>query len=733
MKTPLFSILTPVIFLLVFHGSFLQAQRSAPVAVNDTVDITPGIPVTANILANDTIPAGDSVGIVFTAPGIAFLTSTINPDKTVTFVLNHWGYSGYMPKGYKIRDYTLNVFSNLGLVVFRIHDNSFKFIDINNVKAIFNASSLHFFRDSAEYEVPKGSGKTSIFSNSVWIGGNDASNQLHFAGERYRQGASGQAGTKHDYWAGPVSDSTAYNAAQDTLWNYIWKINRSEIEYHRNHYWEPGYVTPPDILNWPAHGSVALGQAFHLAPFSDRNADGLYEPWDGDYPEIRGDQALFFIYNDDHGYHSESTGEKLKVEIHGMAYAFDRPNDTAFKNTVFLHLKFINRSQNTYTGTWIGVFTDIDLGYSNDDYVGCDPERGMYYGYNGTPVDGTGQSYAYGANPPVQAVVILGGPTKDADGYDNPSFRGSTLNGPSFKGDCGIVNLNGTVINMKYGPGEIYEAPFLVSSDAINGVKFGDGIIDNERYGLRRFVYHNNSNSGVPAYMTDPIYAPEYYQFMQGIWKDNSKMVYGGNGHTMAGGYGPECDFMFPGLTDTCDWGIAGSPPNGPKDWTEKTAGNNPQDRRGLGSTGPFTFKPGDVQEVDIAFAWARNYDPLDTTGSLNKLNAVVDTIRKSFFANSVPGGGPIYGINNQNKTNSPGLKIYPNPAKDRIFIDFPSGITGNVEISLHSGMGQSVYSKNSPSPAVHQIDVANIPPGVYLLKVQSGSKVWMNKVVVSK
>ncbi len=32
---------------------------------------------------------------------------------------------------------------------------------------------------------------------------------------------------------------------------------------------------------------------------------------------------------------------------------------------------------------------------------------------------------------------------------------------------------------------------------AINGVNFGDGIVDNERFGMRRFVYHNNDNSVV--------------------------------------------------------------------------------------------------------------------------------------------------------------------------------------------------------------------------------------------
>ncbi|MEI6434107.1 MAG: T9SS type A sorting domain-containing protein [Bacteroidota bacterium] len=734
MKTQVILLALVSLLIFLFQGFAVRAQRAVPIPVNDTVDITPYIPVTVNILANDTIPAGDSVGIVFVPGGVGSVTSTINTGGNVTFILKRWGYSGPLIRKYKIRDYTQGLLSDTASVIFNVHDQSFAYLDINNVSARFSSSGLHFFEENAEYEVPKGSGKTSIFDNSLWVGGIDAGNLLHFAGERYRQGANGgPAWTRQDYWAGPVSDSAAYNIYQDTVWNYIWKINRSEIEYHRNHYWEPGYEPIKNILTWPAHGNTALGQAALLAPFSDRNANGLYEPWDGDYPEIRGDQALFFIYNDDHGYHAESAGEKLKVEIHGMAYAFDRPNDTAFKNTTFLHCKVINRSQNTYTGTWFGVFTDIDLGYANDDYVGCDPERGMYYGYNGTPVDGTGQSYAYGANPPAQAVVILGGPTMDMDGYDNPSFRGSSLYGPSFKGSCDIVYLNGAIINMNYGPGEVNQAPFLVRSDAINGIKFGDGITDNERYGMRRFVYHNNSNSGVPSYMTDPVYAPEYYQIMQGIWKDNSKMIYGGNGHFAAGGFGPECDFMFPGLTDTCDWGINGQPPNGPKEWTERTAKNNPQDRRGTASTGPFTFKPGDVQEIDIAFAWARNYNPVDSTGSLNKLNAVVDTIRKAFNTNSVPGGSPFYGINDREKKNSQRLKIYPNPANDVIFVEIPGRSNGEIEISLLSNMGKILYSKTSPSRQVHQIDVAKFPPGFYLIQVKSGANVWIDKALISK
>ena len=728
-KTTLF------LFLLfcLLTAAVAKAQRSTLDAVNDSASIYPGIPLTLNLLANDTIPAGDSVKIIMIGAGSSsVVTSTINPGGNVTFLMSQWGYSGNQVKFYKIRDYTLAKESDTASVVLNLRDESFGYLDINNVRARFNSSGLHFFHDSAQYEVPKGSGKSSLFANSLWIGGLDATDSLHFAGERYRQGpSSGNAWTHQDYWAGPVSDTAYYNIYQDTVWNYIWKINRTEILYHRNHCWDPGYVAIHNILTWPGNGNVAMGQAQKLAPFSDRNGNGIYEPYDGDYPEIRGDQALFFIYNDDHGLHAESSGGKLRMEIHGMAYAFDQPDDTAFKNTVFLHYKIINRSQNTYHGTYMGIFADIDLGYSNDDYLGCDVNRGMFYGYNGNPVDGTGQPWAYGANPPIQAVVILAGPKIDPDGFDNPSFQGNSLNGPSFNGSCNIVFYNGTLLKMGYGPNGTDSAMFLVKSDAINGMNFGDGITDNERLGMQRFLYHNNSNSGVPGYMTDPAYAPDYYRFMQGIWRDNSKMIYGGNGHYTAGGYGPDCNFMFPGLTDICNWGTDGQPPNGPKLWTEKTAMNNPQDRRGVSSTGPITFHPGDVQEVDVAFAWARDYQSPDST--LNKLNTVVDSIRRHYIENRAPAGGLFYGINDRDQDKPSKLKIYPNPAKDNIFVEIPSGIDEELNLSLISTLGKTVYLKTFSAKTTLQIGVSGIPAGLYLLHIKTGTHVWVEKMLLMK
>ena len=36
----------------------------------------------------------------------------------------------------------------------------------------------------------------------------------------------------------------------------------------------------------------------------------------------------------------------------------------------------------------------------------------------------------------------------------------------------------------------------LMKTRRLNGIGFGDGIIDNERFGMRRFLYYSNTTNG---------------------------------------------------------------------------------------------------------------------------------------------------------------------------------------------------------------------------------------------
>lgn len=546
----------------------------------------------------------------------------------------------------------------------------FKYIDINNVRARINTGGdMWWDFEVGDYEIPKGSGKTSMFSAALWLGGKDVNNQLKLAAQRYRQGPDFNGGV--DYYTGPLTTDGSAAVSQETCEAYdkMYNITRKEVEEFVAK-WDkpeqyPEYNPPRSIMEYPAHGDISKGQSFYLAPFFDRNGDGEYQPSQGDYPYydfdnslcntqtptmeeqqsgsalipntsvladqvLKGDETLWWVFNDKGNTHDETQGTPIGVEIRAQAFGF-ATNDE-LNNMTFYSYEIINRSTFTLTDTYFSQWVDTDLGYAYDDYVGCDVERGLGYCYNGTPVDGTGQPFAYGENPPAIGVDFFQGPYLDDDGYDNPSFKGEGVEGPSYFGDCNIVADDNTVKQLSYGENGDSTGMFRVLDEAINGVNFGDGIVDNERYGMRRFVYHNNVGT-VPGYMTDPDYAVEYYNFLRGIWKDGEKMKYGGNAHENPGGaYGPACDFMFPGTSDPCNWGTRGEPLGGPQNWTEETAGNDPYDRRFMQSAGPFTLEPGAVNYITVGIPWARA-DRGGPFASVEKLK-VADDKAQALFEN---------------------------------------------------------------------------------------------------
>lgn len=257
------------------------------------------------------------------------------------------------------------------------------------------------------WEVPVGSGKQTIFQHSLWFGGLDADDSLHLAAYRY-----GQIG--RDFWSGPLKTTDATIDMMTVLkYHHIWNLSREEVDYFIAHHGEAGYEAPEDILTWPAHG---VGDFAHdLAPFVDVDGDGNYNPEAGDYPDIKGDQCLFFIFNDGFKEHGESQGKQIGLEVHAMAYAYNTPNDEALNNTVFFNYQFFNRSVNDYHDVYLGLWTDWDIGYMFDDYVGCDVQRNSCFGYNGFPVDGNNGPEAYGDNPPVQVLTVLAGPYTNAN------------------------------------------------------------------------------------------------------------------------------------------------------------------------------------------------------------------------------------------------------------------------------------------------------------------------------
>ena len=156
-------------------------------------------------------------------------------------------------------------------------------LNINNINANVYSNGTLF--DGA-FEVPAGSFKNSIYLSSFWIGGKDSTGQLHIASQVY-----GQAG--NDLFYGPIA--TNYSDPSYLLHDAVYKINRTTINDHILNYQNSGYIVPNELSRWPGNGNVANGEAASLAPYADINLNGTYDPANGDYPLIRGDQAIYFM------------------------------------------------------------------------------------------------------------------------------------------------------------------------------------------------------------------------------------------------------------------------------------------------------------------------------------------------------------------------------------------------------------------------------------------------------
>jgi len=169
-----------------------------------------------------------------------------------------------------------------------------------------------------------------------------------------------------------------------------------------------------------------------FAPFKDINGDGIYNPQDGDYPDIKGDQSIWWMYNDMGNEHEVTGGEQLGVEVGVLAYAFNSTTPPSLDNTTFYEYTIVNRSTELISDYYIGIFADVDLGCWNDDYVGCDVSRQMGYVYNGDAedeVDCTGNGY--GTEIPMLGIQMLQTPT---DLLGNPTPLSSFI---VYKNDFG--------------------------------------------------------------------------------------------------------------------------------------------------------------------------------------------------------------------------------------------------------------------------------------------------------
>ncbi len=459
---------------------------------------------------------------------------------------------------------------------------------INNVRARLLTGGDVWWDGQGEagYVVPKqtpGSGVpevSSIFTASIWLGGYDPSGNLKIAAGAYRNGT--------DFYPGPLNPDTGLtDLEQCNEWDRFFTIYGSEVEEAINLYDQ--CVNNPNcqlsiedfadnIRYWPAVGNEEFANFYGfelpfndqgLASFHDEDRDGLYNPLMGDFPtiDIKGcgtdaredaaklvpDEMIFWIFNDAGGPHTLSNGNAIKMEVQVQSFGYttnDELNDMTFQR-----YKLINRADVDLRDTYFAMWVDPDLGCAEDDYIGCDVERSLMYVYNEDVLDGdNGCDCSSNPNTYCDKVPILG----------VDYFRGPL--GPKRIN----IDQNGDTI--------LTNPPIGGSFDTLIEL------------GMSSFMYNNNASIGnPPPQTTDPDEDFEYYNILQGLWRDGTAVTFGGSGFNL--GSTDSTRFVFPDAPNSDGWSMC-------------TADLPFGDRRTIQASGPFLLTPGAVNELIIGVPW---------------------------------------------------------------------------------------------------------------------------------
>lgn len=460
----------------------------------------------------------------------------------------------------------------------------------------------------AHCKFPPDSKKNFGFIGSLWLSGYDNGGQLHVAAQTYRQDGN-------DYWPGPLDGGGTLDYATSTKWAKIWKVRRSEINAHRANATHNVTNTPAAVLSWPGKGNAnatgnagaALAVTTDMAPFVDLNGNGTYEPLNGEYPDVPGEQALWWIFSDNGPSHAETDGVPLGAEVHVLAYAFSR--NTLIDYVVYYEYTVVNRSANNYHDLRLALRNDGDLGHYNDDFMAFDSARRMGIIYNATNDDGLSAGHpenSYGLNPPAMGVTFISMPGDAAGSY----------------------------------------------------VPLGS------------FTYYNNDWSIIG----NPTVDTEYNNYMRSKIRSGAAFT---------------------------------APPG----WDECTAGNTPGDRREIMSTNDITLNAGAKFKVVMALVVDSSAGGCPVV-NFNGIKTVADTAWNVYHTEvGIRSVAARYGD----------MRVYPNPAKDRLYIDIGSAASEAL-VSICNAMGQMVYTGKYTAAMRNGMPVGDLAPGMYVVSFTASS-----------
>ena len=161
----------------------------------------------------------------------------------------------------------------------------------------------------------------------------------------------------------------------------------------------------------------------------------------------------------------------------------------------------------------------------------------------------------------------------------------------------------------------------------------------------------------------------------------------------------------------------AGDPLN-PSDWSEVSDGNTPGERKALISFGPFTLKPGAVNEIVLGYTWVRKDPDGSVADNLSIVGATMDVVQEIFdycfyLFDGCPGNVA---------TGEPGaalpVTVSPNPVTGLIRVE--SEEIPMESIIIFDVTGRPLRKMIIGGQTSATIQTSDLPPGLYILQVRA-------------
>lgn len=497
-----------------------------------------------------------------------------------------------------------------------------------------------------------------------------------------------------DELPGPYTTGNLYDEVLESIYNRPYHVSLQMIEDHLDSvaFGSPNYVPVWQIRNWPAHGNVALGQAANLAPFVDVNSNGTYEPLQGDYPRIFGNDCVFSIT------HYRTNGDVGKaIEFHSYVYTQACDTSETFENVLMRKVQVYSRGAELDSIFFGGRF-DGDLGNYADDYIGTNVDLGMMYNYNADMHDESNAgNQGYIDTIPAQGLMVLKGFKQANDGLDNP---------------VGIM------------PGQ-----------SVNGYGYNDGVIDNEYSGLYAGVVYTGASA--PMGQSDPTNTSQLYHVLNGYFQFGDPIYYGGTGFPGSPGTTTiQTRYMYSGSEDTLHFGTQGINPG--FTWSEYepmgtgSTSNPGGDRRGGYSFGKTALSNGESFELDYAYLIKRPLNAVFILDPVNDLFVKASAVRSAFLSNDGPCGinfDPIpvnLGVE-ESVIEGDQFTVYPNPTTGSIRINGVSEAGGIIRVFDMNG---KLLQTISDYKTMQVLDLSAFDGNLFILQITDGSKSAQKRVV---